>query len=194
MSVPLEDLPSHVPTSPAIYALHGGTAGNRRVAYVGQARNLRIRLRQHLLLRDSSITTGAAVVSLNPDLVRAVDWWTHDGFSDSVTLEAAELVAFDVLDPTLRSQGWPSLPARELSSKTQFIESFRKLFLSAPIGEGIRQFECPVLGYPVARSSPAGVRCSPASTASDSATEERKSIDSGRSISRTAMAANLRWI
>ena len=132
MSVPLEDLPSHVPTSPAIYALHGGTAGNRRVAYVGQARNLRIRLRQHLLLRDSSITTGAAVVSLNPDLVRAVDWWTHDGFSDSVTLEAAELVAFDVLDPTLRSQGWPSLPARELSSKTQFIESFRKLFLGPP--------------------------------------------------------------
>jgi len=130
MFVSLKDVPRY----PAIYALQGRSVGNRPVGYVGQATNLRTRLRQHLVLRDSSITTGAKLVSLNPDLVRGVEWWTHDLFSDSTTLTAAELVAFDVLDPTLRSEGTASKDALNLSSTPQFKKKFRQVFSGPPSG------------------------------------------------------------
>jgi hypothetical protein len=123
-----------VPNIPAIYALHDGPVGRRPVAYVGQASKLRGRLQQHLVRRDSSVTTGASLVSLNPDLVRTVEWWTHDHFTDPTTLRAAELVAFDVLDPILRSQGQPPTPAQSLYGETKFREEFRKLFLGPASG------------------------------------------------------------
>jgi uncharacterized small protein (DUF1192 family) len=71
---------------------------------------------------------------LNPELVRGVEWWTHDLLSDPVTLEAAEMVAFDVLDPTLRSQGHHSAPAQTLYSMSEFKKNFRKVFSGAPTG------------------------------------------------------------
>lgn len=123
-----------VPNRPAIYALHGGTVGKRPVAYVGQAGKLRDRLQQHLVRRDSSVTTGAAIVSLNPDLVRAVEWWEHERFSEPAALGAAELVAFDVLNPILRSQGRPQASARSLYADMQFHEEFQQLFSGPPSG------------------------------------------------------------
>jgi len=65
MAVPLCEIPS----VPGIYALYGVDGSARFVAYVGKAGKLRERLGQHLVRRDSSITTGASVVSLNPDPV-----------------------------------------------------------------------------------------------------------------------------
>jgi hypothetical protein len=123
-----------VPNRPAIYALHGGAVGKRPVAYVGQAGKLRDRLQQHLVRRDSSVTTGAAVVSLNPDLVRAVEWWEHKRFLEPAALGAAELVAFDVLDPILRSQGRPLASARSLYAEMRFREEFQQLFSGPPSG------------------------------------------------------------
>jgi hypothetical protein len=114
--------------------MHDGAVGKRPVAYVGQAGKLRDRVQQHLVRRDSSVTTGAAIVSLNPDLVRAVEWWTHDNFSDPATLGAAELVAFDVLDPILRSQGRPSDSARHRYAETQVQKEFQQLFSGPPSG------------------------------------------------------------
>jgi hypothetical protein len=101
---------------------------------VGQAGKLRDRLQQHLVRRDSSVTTGAAIVSLNPDLVRAVEWWRHKRFLEPATLEGAELVAFDVLDPILRSQGRPSASARSLYAEVRFREEFQQLFSGPPFG------------------------------------------------------------
>jgi hypothetical protein len=121
-----------VPNGPAIYALHGG---GKRPAYVGQASKLRERLQQHLVRRDSSVTTGAAVVSLNPELVRTVVWWTHDDFSDPAMLGAAELTAFDVLDPILRSQGQPSALARSRYDETLVRKKFQQLFSGLPSGD-----------------------------------------------------------
>jgi hypothetical protein len=66
------------------------------------------------VLRDSSVTTGASVISLNPSLVRAVEWWDDDRFTDNDILGAAELVDFDVLDPVLRSRGRPTEQAQAL--------------------------------------------------------------------------------
>jgi excinuclease UvrABC nuclease subunit len=53
-----------LPSVPAVYAMYGQT--RTRPAYVGIAKNLKTRLRQHLVLRDSSVTTGSSVVALNP--------------------------------------------------------------------------------------------------------------------------------
>jgi hypothetical protein len=70
-------------------------------AYVGIAGNLKQRIAQHLIRRDSSVTTGASAVSLNPDFINEVKWWEHPEFHQRHVLEAAELVAFEILDPVL---------------------------------------------------------------------------------------------
>lgn len=114
--------------------MHGGIVGKRPVAYVGQAGRLRVRLQQHLVRRDSSVTTGAAVVSLNPDLVRSVEWWEHDRFQEPDVLGAAELVPFDVLEPVLRSQGRPPVASRSLYNETAFYQEFHRLFSGPPSG------------------------------------------------------------
>src|SRR3954468_24320276 len=93
-----------LPSVPAIYAMYGGE-DRRYVAYVGIGDNLRRRVTQHLVNRNSSATTDTGAVRLHPDHISAVSWWEHPTFADRVELEAAELVAFDVLEPTMRSRG-----------------------------------------------------------------------------------------
>ena len=122
-----------LPNDPAIYAMYGG--GERAyVAYVGLAGNLRGRIEQHLVRRDSSVTTGTAAVGLNPDHVRAVVWWQHPAFSDRVELAAAELVAFDVLEPALRSRGGIPKEAGERAADPAFRAEMAELFRGAPAG------------------------------------------------------------
>jgi hypothetical protein len=94
-----------MPTLPAIYALYAGRGGNGRCAYVGKTKNLRARILQHLVRRDSSITTGVSAVGLKPEFVTEVRWWADRQFEDAAALGGAELVAFDVLEPDLRSRG-----------------------------------------------------------------------------------------
>src|SRR5688572_7500924 len=84
--------------------MYGG-GRSPRTAYVGIGGKLRQRVHQHLVKRDSSVTTGTSVVRLNVEYVREVAWWEHDEFNDREWLEAGELVAFDVLEPDLRSRG-----------------------------------------------------------------------------------------
>lgn len=93
-----------LPTVPAIYAMYGGQ-DRRYVAYVGIGDNLRRRVTQHLVNRNSSATTDTGAVRLHPEQISAVMWWEHPSFADRVGLEAAELVAFDMLQPTMRSRG-----------------------------------------------------------------------------------------
>ena len=90
-----------------MYALYGGQPPRTWVAYVGMAGDLNRRLIQHFVNRDSSVVTGASAAGLNIDLVRRVDWWEHPSFGDGDALHAAELIAFEVLDPALRSRGNP---------------------------------------------------------------------------------------
>ena len=52
--------------------MHGGLKSY--VAYVGMGGNLKQRIEQHLIKRDSSVTTGTSAVGLNTDHVRRVDW------------------------------------------------------------------------------------------------------------------------
>ena len=67
---PIADLPA----TPAVYAIQGGWGRYRYVAYVAIADDLKRRIDQHLVRRDSSITTGVAAASLAPDPVTEVVW------------------------------------------------------------------------------------------------------------------------
>ena len=69
-----------LPNVPAVYAMYGGQGRSRYVAYVGLGSKLRSRVEQHLIRRDSSVTTGVSAVSLNPDFVTEVRWWEYPAF------------------------------------------------------------------------------------------------------------------
>jgi hypothetical protein len=121
-----------VPRVPALYVIYGGEGvGRGWVAYVGIAGNLRSRLDQHFIRRDSSVVTGASAVGLNLEHVRYVDWWTNVLFEDDDRRHAAELVAFDVLDPALRSRGRPRQAALSYLNDPSFVTNVRQV-LSAP--------------------------------------------------------------
>jgi hypothetical protein len=123
-----------VPSNAGIYALYGGT-GPLFVAYVGTADNLRRRLNQHLVLRNSSVTAGTSIVSLHPDLVREVRWWTDPEFqNDSSSLLAAELIAFEVLEPALRSRGGVTRVSNDRMHDVGFVQRMRGLFAGDATG------------------------------------------------------------
>ena len=125
---------SAVPKNPAVYAFYGGLPPRPRVVYVGQAGNLAQRLAQHLERRDSSVTTGASAVGLNVDYVTQVAWWLHRDFGDKKRRLAAELVAFRVLDPALRSRGGISQAAWDMAEDGQFASEMEGLFRGDPTG------------------------------------------------------------
>jgi hypothetical protein len=130
---------SDLPNLPAVYAMYGGRGRSLHVAYVGIAEKLRRRIDQHLVKHDSSVTTGTSVVSLNPELVTEVRWWEHSDFSDRAYCEAAELVAFDVLEPALRSRGGITDRAKQLYADEAFQHGMRYFFSGEPIGRLVIQ-------------------------------------------------------
>ena len=75
-----------------------------------------------------------SAVSLNPDLVTEVQWWEHPDFETKVVLEAAELVAFDVLEPALRSRGGITHRTKELYQDQQFREQMKAVFAGNAAG------------------------------------------------------------
>jgi hypothetical protein len=84
--------------------------------------------------RDSSVTTGTAAVGLQPNHVRAVEWWQYPSFGSNVDRAAAELVAFDVLELALRSRGGINREARERAADPAFRAEMVPLFKGPPSG------------------------------------------------------------
>lgn len=123
-----------LPARPAIYALYGGRGRGLHIAYVGSARDVRARLTQHLVHRNSSVTTGVSAASLHANLVTEARWWEQSDFADETRLLAAELVAFDTLEPALRSRGQPREDARLLAADAQFRSAMVQRFTSEPTG------------------------------------------------------------
>jgi len=128
------DQVADLPATPGVYALYGGTGRSRYVAYIGIAKNLRSRIDQHLIRRDSSVTTGTTATGLNPDYVTEVTWWKHRRFHSRAVLEAAELIAYDVLEPALRSRGGVTNRAKDLYRDDEFFEEMESLFRGDPAG------------------------------------------------------------
>lgn len=125
---------SELPRVPSVYAMYGGQGQGSHVAYVGIASNLKNRIIQHLVRRDSSVATGTSAVVLNPDFVTEVQWWENLKFKERHMLEAAELIAFDVLNPALRSRGKAQKNAELLYTDDNFRKEMRSLFSSKPTG------------------------------------------------------------
>lgn len=126
----LADLPS----VPAVFALYGGAGSRTYVAYVGIADQLKRRVTQHLVRRDSVVTTGTSATGLHPDYVTALRWWTHPGFAQRPFLEAAGLVATKVLDPSLRTHGTVVDAVRRIHYRPKFRREMTALFRGAPAG------------------------------------------------------------
>lgn len=110
----------YVPKLPGVYCLLGYSAKGLYPAYVGIGSNLQTRVQQHLEYRNSSVTTGTSAASLDPVLIGGCRWWTDASFSEETRLKAAELVAFDLLKPVLRSRGSINKAAQELAAQADF--------------------------------------------------------------------------
>jgi len=123
-----------LPNTPAVYAFYSGGRGPQHVTYVGTAGKLKQRIIQHLIRRDSSVTTGTSAASLNPYYVTNLIWWEHPDFEVTERLKAAELIAFEVLNPVLRSRGAVNRSASELISDKTFYEKFKDIFKGNPNG------------------------------------------------------------
>ncbi|GGE57437.1 hypothetical protein GCM10011517_26540 [Actibacterium pelagium] len=109
-----------LPNKSGVYCLLGSSVRSPYPAYVGIGTNLRNRVSQHLEYRNSSVTTGASAVSLDASQVGGCQWWTDPVLEDAIRLHAFELVAFDHLNPTLRSRGGIRSEARKLSKEGEF--------------------------------------------------------------------------
>ena len=122
---------SEIPKKPGLYILRDR---NGEVAYVGISKNVRSRIDQHLYRRDSSITTGVSTTMLNPDFVTKIEWWIRDIFSDKASREAAELIAFDIFEPSLRSRGRSSKAAQKKLNDLGFKAQIEEILGSLPDG------------------------------------------------------------
>jgi hypothetical protein len=123
-----------LPNVPAVYAFYSGGRGPQYVAYVGIAGKLKQRIVQHLIRRDSSVATGTSAVSLNPDQLTRMEWWEHPTFDRTVNLKAAEMVAFEVLQPALRSRGRDDKAGKDRYDDPKFKEAMVALFKGKPTG------------------------------------------------------------
>ena len=124
----------HVPQFAGIYGFKGATDKVGSYCYIGLSGRLRDRISQHLLRRDSSVSTGVSSVSLNPDNIEECHWWVHEIFDDRDYLEAAELIAFEIFQPTLVSRGKPSSKAVEIIKREDFKDKMKNLFSNIPSG------------------------------------------------------------
>jgi hypothetical protein len=102
------------------------------VVYVGLGDSLRQRLDQHLVKRDSSLTSGASAVVLNAEFVTEIRWWQSSAFADRTQLVAAELVA--VFEPVLMSRGAVPAVAKQLAADPVFRQAMSSLFTGPAAG------------------------------------------------------------
>ena len=124
---------SELPAVPAVYAMHGDN-GRSYVGYVGVADELRSNVSQRLMSHDSSFATGPGEATLNPDHVRAVTWWEHPDFHERTHLEAAGVVAAEVLKPALRSRADITVAAAVILAERNFRVEMHTLFTGPPTG------------------------------------------------------------
>lgn len=125
---------SDLPAKPAVYALYGGAGRSSYVAYVGITGNLKNRITQHLVRRDSSVTTGTSAATLHADLITEVRWWRKGLGQGKISREAAEIIALEVLDPALRSRGRTRGDALKRARDRAFRARMEELFDGEPEG------------------------------------------------------------
>jgi hypothetical protein len=66
--------------------------------------------------------------------VTNLSWWEHPDFKESEKLKAAELVAFEILNPVLRSRGAINRSALHWLSDKAFYKKMKGIFEGNPTG------------------------------------------------------------
>jgi NADPH:quinone reductase-like Zn-dependent oxidoreductase len=107
------DAIADVPDKPAVYALCSRHRNGPKIAYVGETADLRRRLREHLVTRDSGIIGSERAVSINPDAITVVYWWEDRAFTNDIARKAAELIATEQFHPIMRSDNAVDAAAKE---------------------------------------------------------------------------------
>lgn len=126
-----------IPENPGIYAMYDHA---NKVVYVGISTNLRKRIGQHIIRRNSSVTTTESATVLNPDKVSHICWWLHpkffkaNGKANEDNLKAAEFIAAKVLNPVLRSRSNPGNRAKTILENQTFVGEMECLFRDDPSG------------------------------------------------------------
>lgn len=123
-----------LPRVPAIYALYGGRARSRTIAYVAAGDVLLRRVLEQLVIRDPLLVRESPAVALLPFHVTEIRWWEHTAFEQRHALLAAELVARDLFDPPLTGRGRTSAQAFALYRDAGFREQISGLLGSEPRG------------------------------------------------------------
>jgi hypothetical protein len=95
---------------------------------------LALRVLEQLVVSDGLAAIESPVVPLRADYVSEVRWWEHPGFAERATLEAAALVAIDVLDPPLRGRSRIAAQVAALYDDELFRGRMRALVLAEPTG------------------------------------------------------------
>ncbi len=122
-----------LPNKPAIYILLSGK-GQNSILYVGETDNLRRRIGQHIVKRDSSVTMEGSPVKIDPTHVEKVEWWEHSDLENPVAREAAELIAFEIFNPRVRSGANVRKDSVTMSKDAKFYGTISSLFKGLPTG------------------------------------------------------------
>jgi hypothetical protein len=117
---------------PAVYAMYAGEPPRTWVAYVGMAGDLHNRLFQHFVRRDSSVVAAAAASRSRLHPVRRVVGTRR--LRERVDSARSRIVAFDLLEPVLRSRGNPSRAAVELYNDRASRAVLEGIFRGDPAG------------------------------------------------------------
>lgn len=123
-----------LPDVPAVYALYAGRGHDVYVAFIGMTHDLKMRIEQHLVRRDTNLAGATSAVSINPEYVTEVRWWTHPAFLEQASLEAGMLIACDVLEPVLRSEAGVGDQARKLYNEPPFVARMVEMIKQRPAG------------------------------------------------------------
>lgn len=115
---------------PAIYLMQD----KKDVVYIGESGELKKRINQHLIRKDSSITTGASAVCLKTEYLKNIKWFESDVFNDETQRKAAEIIAFNYFNPVIRSRGNEDRKARKLSEDTNFRNKIEEIFSNEASG------------------------------------------------------------
>lgn len=73
-----------LPKGSAIYALSTSSGRNRSVSYVGETNSLQHRIKEHIVKKNSSVTTGQSAVQLNTEFISEVFWWEDASFKTKI--------------------------------------------------------------------------------------------------------------
>jgi len=124
----------NVPDIPAVYAFHSAGRGKQYVAYVGFAHHLKQRVVKHLIGRDNSNENGFSAISLNPNQLTRLEWWEHPSFDKTINMKVAAMVAFEILQPALRSRARDDNVGKLTIHDDSFVISMQELFKGPATG------------------------------------------------------------